>query len=195
MKKTIIAFLLSFTFAQSNPISESLTVFNDSWAYHDNLPTIAITSVLLGGLIEGNDTRIGKTIWKSIDSLAIGGVITQVGKYSFGRVRPYEETDTLSGWFNPGHHSFPSGHTSSMTSIVTPFIFEYYEDEPLVNLLWLLPLHQAIGRVKDERHHVTDVIAGFAVGVLSGWIASDFETPLVLSWKEGGAYAGLEWQF
>ena len=195
IKKIILATTIFFTSAQANDVSEAYSIVNDSWGYHENIPTIAITSVLLAGLVEGNESRFGKTVWKSIDSLAIGGVITQVGKYSFGRVRPYQETEELKGWFNPGHHSFPSGHTSSITSIVTPFIFEYAEDEPLIHLLWLLPAQQMFGRVNDERHHVTDVIAGFGVGLLSGWIASDLETPLTLSWKKDGIYAGLNWEF
>lgn len=195
IKKLLLSLMLLTVSSKANSISDSFSIIDDSWAYHDKLPTLAITSILLAGVVEGNNTRIGKTIFKSIDSLIIGGVITQVGKYSFGRVRPYQETSTLNGWFNPGHHSFPSGHTSSMTSIITPFIFEYAKEEPLVNLLWALPIHQAMGRVNDKKHHVTDVIAGFAIGVFSGWIATDLDTPLTLSWKEGGVYGGLEWKF
>lgn len=191
-----IFILLSFlTHSQAETFSEMFELSSDSWAYHDKMPTLAIAATAAAGLIIGNDTRFGNTVWKSIDSMIIAGVITQAGKYTFNRVRPYESHLYDKQWFQRGHDSFPSGHTSSMTSVVAPFIFEYAKEEPLVHLLWALPAQQMIGRVKDKKHYVSDVLAGFAVGVFSGWLATQRDMPFTLSWREGGVYAGLNFNF
>ena len=56
-------------------------------------------------------------------------------------------------------------------ALVTPYMLEYGPDQPAVYLLALLPLYVGVGRVKAQAHWQTDVIAGWAVGGLSGWYA------------------------
>lgn len=195
IKKTILLLStitsLGYSFDAYNPLG----LKDGGWGGHYNVPKIAVPGLLLTGLIMGNDSRLGNTVWKSIDSMLIGGVITEIGKAAFGRVRPEDSWKYDKQWFQSGNKSLPSGHVSSMASIVSPFVFEYAEEEPLVHLLWLLPAHQVFGRVNDKRHYMSDALAGFGVGVLSGWLVSDFKTPLTLSWKEGGIYAGIEFDF
>src|SRR2546430_4217229 len=67
-----------------------------------------------GGLIadiglavwEGGETRLGRSAWQSIDSVALAGVAAEAGKRLFGRVRP-SETSNPGPWFRGGP-SFPS---------------------------------------------------------------------------------------
>ncbi len=193
--KIIILILISLSSLHSNELLEEFSLNNESWGQHDKVPNIAIAGIVTTGLLIGNDTRFGNTVWQSIDSLLIGGVITHLGKHSFRRVRPYEKDLFNDQWFQDGNDSFPSGHTASITSLVTPFIFEYANEEPLTHLLWLLPVQQMIGRVHDKKHYKSDVLTGFAVGALSGWIANQQETPLTLSWSDNGIYTGVSFDF
>ena len=45
---------------------------------------------------------------------------------------------------------------------------EYGHDNPAVYALELLPLYDAIARVKVQSHWQTDVLAGFALGAVTG---------------------------
>src|SRR5437868_6843720 len=67
-----------------------------------------------GGLIadiglavwEGGETRLGRSAWQSIDSVALAGLAAEAGKRIFGRVRP-SETSNPGHWLRGGR-SFPS---------------------------------------------------------------------------------------
>src|SRR5690348_12301003 len=39
-------------------------------------------------LWEGTDSRLGRTAWQSIDSVALATVVAESGKRAFGRLRP-----------------------------------------------------------------------------------------------------------
>jgi len=79
--------------------------------------------------------------------------------------------------------------------MVTPFILEYQNDYPMINLLWALPLHQMGGRLKDQAHWQSDVIAGFLVGYGSGYWAYKRENPLLLYFDGDKKYVGLRYRF
>lgn len=193
--RIFFSLLISISFSHSNSFNELLGIKDGGWGEHYNIPRIAVPAVALTGLVMGNDSRFGNTVWQSIDSMIMAGLATEALKVSFGRVRPVDSHLYDKQWFQDGNKSFPSGHVSSMSSIVSPFIFEYAHEKPLVHLLWLFPIHQAIGRVKDKRHYKTDVSVGFLLGIASGWIANQQDTPFSLSWTDNGIYAGLKWNF
>jgi membrane-associated phospholipid phosphatase len=159
---------------------------------HYYVPHILIASSLVTATVKGSDNRFGKTVWQSLDSLVMSGITTEALKNIFGRVRP-RNTD-VDIWFQDGHKSFPSGHVTAVASLVTPYILEYQEDSAWVHLLWLLPIQQMIGRYEDKAHYITDVSVGFLVGTVSGYYAHEFDTPLLLSWKDG-PYAGISFDF
>ncbi|MGZ5249705.1 MAG: phosphatase PAP2 family protein [Caldimonas sp.] len=124
--------------------------------------------VLAGALWEGDDTRLGHASWQSIDSMLIGTVTAAGLKLAFGRSRP-TQTDDPNRWFQgKGHNSFPSGEVMEITTAVTPFILEYGHDYPAVYALELLPLYDAVARVKLRAHWQSDVLASFLIGTAIG---------------------------
>jgi len=197
MKKLLLLILIT-----SSLLKAEFNIFNEikndnSWGKHYFVPKMSVIALATTAVITGNKTRFGKTVYKSVDALLISTVATSTLKAAFGRVRPrsrgeYGGKDT---WFEYGNKSFPSGHVASVASIVTPFILEYQKECPLIHLLWALPIHQMYGRYNDGAHHKTDVAAGFAVGVLSGWIATKIDTPILLKWTEDGLYTGISFDF
>ena len=82
-----------------------------------------------------------------------------------------------------------------MSAIVTPFVLEYGHDNPAVYALELLPLYDAIARVKVQSHWQTDVLAGFALGAVTGYYAHSRENPLILGVLPKGFVVGLHKQF
>jgi len=116
------------------------------WARRNQL--LLIDTMLAGegvvALWEGGDTRLGRTLWKSIDATVAGGIAATGLKLAFTRARPSETTDPNQWFQGGGHASFPSGEVTIVSAIVTPLVLEYRHDHPAVYALELLPIYDAI---------------------------------------------------
>jgi len=156
----------------------------------------ALTVAQIGGAVwEGAETRFGKTMWQGIDSEIISGTAAAVGKYAFGRVRPATENNPCL-WFQGGSsRSFPSGEAAVAAGLVTPYILEYGSEYPATYLLALLPVYVGAGRIKNQAHWQTDVLAGWAVGGLSGWYAHSRDVPILIELLPHGVAVGWRSQF
>ncbi|SRR5258708_3343318 len=157
------------------------------------LQYLGVTGNMGVALWEGGDTHLGKTAWQSLDSMALSAVVANAAKPVFGRQRP-SQTDDPNQWFKGGR-SFPSGEVATITGIVTPYILEYRYDYPTVWALELLPAYDAVARMKSRGHWQTDVLAGFAVGTGSGYLAHSRENPLILGLLPSGFTVGFRKQF
>lgn len=156
---------------------------------------LMVVGGLAGAVWEGGETRLGKTLWQSVDSSALAGISAEALKHAFTRARP-RETDDPKQWFQGGsHYSFPSGEVATVTAIVTPFVLEYREDYPAVYALTVLPIYDAIARVKVQAHWQTDVLAGIALGGLTGYYAHKRDSPFILGVLPHGVTIGLRKQF
>ncbi len=172
---------------------------NESGIWNPNVyrTMMGVLSVadLGGALWEGSESRLGKTLWQTVDSQIIAAGSATVMKSVFTRVRP-SDTDNPSEWFAGGHnYSFPSGEAAFSASLVTPLVMEYAGDHPSAYGLLLLPLYVGMGRVKNQAHWQTDVLAGWTIGGLSGWFAHSRETPLIVQVLPHGAVVGLKTRF
>ena len=145
---------------------------------------------------EGGDTRFGRTMWKSIDAVVVSGAATQAMKYAFSRSRPSQSSDPNQWFQGSGHESFPSGEVTVVSAIVTPVMLEYGQEHPSVYALELLPVYDAIARVKVHGHWQSDVIAGLAIGTAGGYFMHQrTQTPFVLNLMPHGIYVGLSKRF
>jgi undecaprenyl-diphosphatase len=144
-------------------------------------------------LWEGGESRLGRTAWQSVDSMTLSAVAANAAKPVFGRVRP-AETDDPNQW-RKGGKSFPSGEMATISGIVTPYVIEYAHDYPAVYALEVLPAYDAIARMKVRGHWQTDVLAGFAIGTVSGYYAHGRESPFVLGLLPHGFSIGLKERF
>ncbi len=163
------------------------------WGAHYDIPKLLILGTVGVAGYEGTKSRMGKTAWQSLDAGIMSQLLTEGAKKIAGRNRP-REAETSSEW-QEGGASFFSGHVSGTTALVTPFILEYQEEYPLTHLLWALPLHQMVGRVKAQAHWQSDVIVGALVGFASGYWATKRETPLILYFDSDKVVVGLKHQF
>jgi hypothetical protein len=170
---------------------------NGIWArkYQTALEGGVIALELAGSLWYGNDNELGHTFWQTIDSSAISGVGAQVLKYGFSRARP-DQGNNPNAWFQgSGHQSFPSGEVTLQASFVTPFIVNYHRQDPWVWALEILPVYDAIARLKSQAHWQTDVIAGWALGSGVGDWATTRAVPLTVQILPGGLSVGFSKRF
>jgi membrane-associated phospholipid phosphatase len=168
------------------------------WARSNQI--LLINTMLVGevgvALWEGNDSRLGHTTWQSIDATVVGGVAAQGMKLAFSRSRPNQSPDPDLWFQGSGHVSFPSGEVTVVSAIVTPVVLEYRHDHPWVYGLEVLPLYDAIARVKVHGHWQSDVLAGYALGTAAGYYMRQRQnTPLVLSILPDGFYVGFKKRF
>ncbi len=173
--------------------------FSDSGMWNPNVYRGIVGGLTIaevgGALWEGSESRFGKTMWQGIDSELIAAGAAEAGKYIFTRARPTQGNDPCL-WFQGGSHkSFPSGEASVAAALVTPYVIEYGSENPLTYALLALPLYVGAARVKNQAHWQTDVLAGWAVGGLSGWYAHSRETPILIEILPHGFQVGLKASF
>lgn len=172
------------------------------WRRHNQLVLEygTIATVVGGSFLLGNQSKLGDTFWRSLDALAFGSAVSQVAKWTFSRERPDATTDPgkffqYQDFGQNKVESFPSGEVTAIAAAVTPFIYEYHQEQPAVYALELLPLYDAIGRVKAHGHWQSDVLAGWALGTAAGIWAARRKSPLILSWLPGGFEVGFIHRF
>lgn len=194
---TTLAFLFSTPIAVAG-IDHRVPYDNSGIWARDNQKALMAGMVIgevAGGIWEGGETRLGATFWRAIDSSVLAGASTQILKVTFTRSRP-AQTENPNEWFQgSGHYSFPSGEVAGVSSIITPFVLEYRQDDPWVYALELVPLYDSIARMKVWGHWQTDVLAGWALGTYSGYLAMKPTSPIILTALPHGVSVGLRYRW
>ncbi len=134
-------------------------------------------------------------MWQGIDSEIIAGVSAQAGKYIFTRTRPSDHGQSLPvvparlelqlsqrGGFRRRRagHALHARIRQRVSGDLRPA---------------LLPLYVGAGRIKNQAHWQTDVLAGWAVGGLSGWYAHSRDVPIMIQLLPHGFEIGFKKQF
>lgn len=100
--------------------------------------------------------------WESFAALSVSHLIAAIIKKKFQRIRPYLALPDAKVGRNPlKDHSFPSGHTTAIFSVITPFLFV---SGRLSFLLILLALIVGFSRIYLGLHYPSDCIAGSLIG-------------------------------
>jgi len=124
------------------------------WArkYQTGLEFGVIAVEIGGALWLGNDAGLGHTMWQTVDSSLISGLAADALKRTFGRARP-EQGNNPNAWFKGSCcESFPSGEVTLQASFVTPLIVHYARENPWIWGLEVLPVYDAIARMKSQAH-------------------------------------------
>lgn len=201
--RTLILLSLAFpvaVFAGGGPLGiDHRLAYDDSGIFkrqtQKNVLALMVAGEVAGGIWEGDQSRLGKTCWQSIDSTLLAGVSSSAMKVVFTRSRPSQTSDPNQFFQGGGHYSFPSGEVSVMSAIVTPFILEYREENPWVYGLVALPVYDAIARMKVQAHWQTDVLAGAVLGALSGYYTHSREKSFTLQVLPDGFSVGWKKRF
>jgi membrane-associated phospholipid phosphatase len=168
--------LLSHAELQRFHLFEKLTLIPDALV---PLAIVAFMALGLRGLIGSTLSRFQTVMLLSGVSLAVAIIIKDQLKFAFGRTWP--ETwvrnnpsfirDGVYG-FHPfhggaGYTSFPSGHTTTICTVMTVLWICYPRFRPLYALCTAAV---AVGLVGANFHFLSDVIAGGFLGISAGWL-------------------------
>ena len=88
-----------------------------------------------------------------------------------------------------------SGEVTAISAAVTPFMVAYGDDHPAIYSLALLPVYDAVARVKTRGHWQSDVLVGAAIGTGVGLWAAHRQSPLIIGWLPGGFQVGFVHHF
>jgi membrane-associated phospholipid phosphatase len=116
----------------------------------------AISLFLAGELL--NDRKLADTGMVSAEAMVVDAVVVEVLKYATQRKRP-----------NGGDNmSFPSGHASA-TATFAASVSEMYDWNLAVAVpLYTVTVFVAASRIQGGEHHLSDVVAGIALGTVIG---------------------------
>jgi hypothetical protein len=133
----------------------------------------------------------GHTLWQSVDASVVSEISAEVLKYSFSRARPNQNLGP-DKWFQGSCcDSFPSGQVTLQASFVTPIILHYAHADPWIWALEVLPVYDALARLKHQDHWQSDTIAGWALGTAAGYWAAQRETPVMVQILPRGLTIGF----
>jgi undecaprenyl-diphosphatase len=141
---------------------------------------LALGATLYAGGRIGGDGFVRQTGREVIRAVLISGAITAFTKGAVGRARPFAapgDPDAFSpgrGFTNGALGSFPSGHTSAAFATATVLARELDAKHPaekwLVNsVLFGGATFIGFSRVYDRQHWPSDVVAGAALGSITGY--------------------------
>lgn len=120
------------------------------------VPTAAVFGLKLLGVPAESSWKRRLTV--SVVSFGINAAVTYSLKHAIHEMRP-DGTD---------NHSFPSGHTAVAFCGATTLMHEYRKVSPWIGVAgYAVATTVAVDRVRRNRHHWGDVVAGAAIGVAS----------------------------
>lgn len=134
--------------------------------------------IYAGGLVAGN-RRAEDLGLHTVETIVIANTVTAAIKMTAGRARPRKNPDDATdfqlfrGVGNDEYQSFPSGHTTAAFAFATIVSAETSHWWP--NSRWLIgpvvyggAALTGVSRIYNNAHWASDVVAGAAVGTLTG---------------------------
>jgi membrane-associated phospholipid phosphatase len=149
-----------------NPTTNSLARFGNNFG-NGVLLFPALVTTWVAGTAFGSD-GVRTAAGHALVAAATGGLAAVAIKYTVGRMRPNSGFDSDHyDWFELKDSSFPSGHTAvafSVASSLSRDIRGHWDEVALYGLASLTGL----ARINDNKHWLSDVVGGAAVGIFAG---------------------------
>lgn len=125
-------------------------------------------------LILFTDGLVQRIAITSALALSISHIPVAVTKKLYPRKRPYLVLDEIFVTDKPlKDHSFPSGHTTAIFSLITPFIL-YLPFGLITIFLIICAVSVGLSRMVLGLHYPSDVLAGCILGTVSGILVYRF---------------------
>lgn len=123
--------------------------------------------MLFLGSLAGDQYRFQDAAFTSLEALVFANLMTDALKSIVGRSRPFQERGAMH--FRPlsGNTSFPSGHATTIFAAITPWVLYY--PRPATYVLMGVGFGTAFARLATNQHWFTDVLAGGAIGITTGY--------------------------
>jgi membrane-associated phospholipid phosphatase len=176
--------------SSSNGLANTLRHFGQIEVYGT-----VTAGLVAAGLVSG-DAEVTRAGARLATTLAFTGATVSLAKLALGRERP-EDNHGDSDEYLPfsGHEAMPSGHSAIAFALATSMADEI--DRTWASLgLYTLASGVAWSRLNDNRHWLSDVAAGAALGIASAklvngrWRIFNLRPPRILL---GPRNAGIAW--
>ena len=161
---------------QESGTLDALEVVGDKWG--GGITVVTGAGLWLGGRRAENGT-VAAVGLRALEAITVSGVVTKALKAGFGRARPRTNpTDPWDvewgrGWDND-HEAMPSGHSTAAFAFAAAVTSEVARRAPakarLVGVTtFALAGVTAYARMHSDAHWLSDVTAGAAIGMASGY--------------------------
>jgi len=134
---------------------------------------IVISGIFTYGILAKNNKSIS-TALLALESFALASLITRIPKTLVGRQRP----DNWQG-YGPFHFdgplhgtSFPSGHTTASFAVASVLATQFRDHKWIPITAYSVATLAGLSRIYDNKHWLTDVVAGATIGTLVGNLVS-----------------------
>jgi len=126
------------------------------------------------------DEKARETGILAIETLLHTGILAQVMKHLAGRKRPEAPEIGKDGWAGPSgffkrysenfssYDSFPSGHAITAWGLATVISAQYRESPGVGIVCYSLATLVGLSRVTEDKHWMSDVVVGAALGFAIG---------------------------
>ncbi len=148
---------------------------------------LLISGIFTYGML-ANNKRSVSTALLALESFALSGLLVRVPKNLIGRRRPDAwPPSTPSDWDGPFQGtSFPSGHTTASFAVASVIATQYRDIKWIPIAAYSVASLAGISRIYDNKHWLSDVVAGAAVGTLIGNLVSQRTTNSKISFVPYG---------
>ncbi|HAQ19864.1 MAG TPA: hypothetical protein DCR40_11610 [Prolixibacteraceae bacterium] len=138
-----------------------------------NYSLLLMSVFMAHGLIAKNQKSVSTSLL-CLESFALASLFTRIPKILVGRERPNNPEGygpyTIKGPLQG--NSFPSGHTTAVFAVASVVATQYRDVKWVPVAAYSVASLVGLSRVYDNKHWMTDVVAGAAVGTLVGNLVS-----------------------
>ena len=134
---------------------------------------IVMSGFFAHGILAKNKKNVS-TALLAFESYVLAGLITRIPKNLSGRERPDNWVGDGPFVFNGPFHgnSFPSGHSTASFAIASVIANQYRDHKWVPVVAYSVATITGLSRVYDNKHWLSDVVAGAVIGTLVGNLVS-----------------------
>ena len=134
---------------------------------------IVMSGILAYGVL-AKDKKYVSTALLALESFALASMVTRIPKTLVGRERPdnWEGNGPFSFKGPGGGNSFPSGHTTASFAVASVIATQFRDSKWIPITAYSVAGLAGLSRIYDNKHWLTDVVAGATVGTLVGNLVS-----------------------
>lgn len=134
---------------------------------------LLISGIFTYGILSKKE-RCVSTALLALESFALASLMVRVPKNLIGRRRPDAwPPSTPDDWDGPFHGtSFPSGHTTASFAVASVIATQYRDIKWIPIAAYSVASLAGISRIYDNKHWLSDVVAGATIGTLVGNLVS-----------------------
>jgi len=134
---------------------------------------LLISGIFTYGILAKND-KCKSTALLALESFALASLITRIPKTLIGRERPNNWKGDGPYTFNGplGGVSFPSGHTTASFAVASVIATQFRDSKWIPITAYSVAGLAGLSRIYENKHWLTDVVAGATIGTLVGNLVS-----------------------